>query len=565
MTETRASAAPRRMSCGRYMAEVMQAYGVTHVFFVDAILRRTLVAMEDLGIRRILTHSEKAAAYMADGYARIARRPGVCMAQSVGAANLASGLQDPFLGMSAVVAITGRQVAANQYRNAYQELPHDQLFAAVTKVHAKVELPQQLPDLLRLAFREAASGTPRPVHLDVAGNTGDVLAIAEADFIIEADPAYARIPPHRPQPDPAEIKAAAAALARAERPVIVADRGAAISGAGAGVTALADALDCPFVLTLDAKDLATHDHPRFGGLVGTYGRGCANRMVSEADLVVFVGSNTSDMTTAFWKMPRRGTTIVQIDIDPTELGRNYPGTIGVLADPAAALEALRTAVGTATRSEWMAHAHALVGEWRAEKAEALASDAVPMRPERLCHELSRVLPENAIIVSDTGYSAHWSGSLIELTRPGQSYIRAAGSLGWAFPAALGAKCAAPERPVICFSGDGAFYYHLPELETARRCGINTITVVNNNRCLAQGLQNINVAYQGHGGNKEEIYAFRDTDFAALARDFGCLGIVVERPQDFAEAFAQALAADVPAVIDVRTEFGAQAPPVWVPA
>ncbi|MBN8905690.1 MAG: hypothetical protein J0H99_03500 [Rhodospirillales bacterium] len=118
--------------------------------------------------------------------------------------------------------------------------------------------------------------------------------------------------------------------------------------------------------------------------------------------------------------------------------------------------------------------------------------------------------------------------------------------------------------MICFTGDGAFYYHLPELETARRYGIKTVTVVNNNRCLAQGLGNINVAYQGHKGKKEEIYAFRPTDFAKVAESMDCLGLVVERPEDFAKAFAEAMASDIPVVIDVRTEFGAQAPPVWVP-
>lgn len=555
---------PQRISGGRYIAEALHRYGVSHVFFVDAILRRTLVAMEDLGIRRILAHSEKGAAYMADGYARIVGRPGICMAQSVGAANLAAGLQDPYLGFSPVIAITGRHVATNQYRNAYQELPHDQLFRAVTKSHAKVEVLQQLPQLLRQAFRDATSGSPRPVHLDVAGNTGDVLASAEFDATIDVDEAHARIPAHRVRPDPTVVGKAVAALAKSARPVIVADRGATISGAGAAVTKLADVLDCPFVVTLDAKDLVVHDHPRFGGLVGTYGRSCANRIVSEADLVVFVGSNTSDMTTAFWKMPTQGTTVIQIDIDPAELGRNYTNTMGLQADPMSALDALAAACDPHERTAWSQRASEHVAAWRAEKEPALSSNTVPMRPERLCRLLTDVLPEDAILVSDTGYSAHWSGSMIELNSPRQSYIRAAGSLGWGFPASLGAKCAAPNRPVICFTGDGAFYYHLPEMETARRYGIKTVTVVNNNRCLAQGLANINVAYEGHGGNKEEIYAFRPTDFAKVAESMDCLGLVVERPEDFATAFASATASDIPAVIDVRTEFGAQASPVWVP-
>lgn len=164
-----------RMTGARFIAESLKGYGVTHVFFVEAILRRSLMEMESLGIRRVLTHSEKAAAYMADGYARIARRPGVCMAQSVGAANLASGLQDPFLGRSPVVAITGRQIPMAQYRHAYQEILHGPMFDAVTKYNVNVDTLAQLPHLLRQAFREAMTGTPGPVHLDLLGYQGQAI------------------------------------------------------------------------------------------------------------------------------------------------------------------------------------------------------------------------------------------------------------------------------------------------------------------------------------------------------------------------------------------------------
>ena len=192
-----------------------------------------------------------------------------------------------------------------------------------------------------------------------------------------------------------------------------------------------------------------------------------------------------------------------------------------------------------------------------------------MRPERLCRELNEVLPRNAILVADTGYAALWTGTLLYLKHPEQRYLRAAGSLGWSFPASLGAKCAAPDRPVICFCGDGGFYYHLPELETARRRGINTVTIVNNNHCLSQGLRNLNIAYANAGreqnNRKSECFEYRDTDFAAVAKSFDCAGFTVEKPQDFARAFEEALACRVPAVIDVKTEFAIQAPLAWMPA
>jgi len=554
------------MTGGRFIARTLRAYGVTHVFFMDAILRRALIEMEDVGITRILGHSEKAVAYMADGYARVSGRPGICMSQSVGAANLASGMQDPYLGQSAVIALTGRHVAPMQYRNAYQEVAHEPLFAAVTKFQAVVETPEQLPLLLRQAFREATSGTPRPVHLDIAGHAGDTIGSAEREYDIVADEAHGNIPAHRPAPDPAALRRAAEAIAKSERPVIVADRGVVISGAEAAVAALAKKIKAPVVATLDAKAVMLEDDPLFAGIVGAYARSCANHVVAEADLVIFAGSNTADQTTANWTLPKQGTAIVQIDLDPSEIGRNYGGVIGVLADPRAALEGLAAICASGERAAWLDRARKHDAEWRAEADKARATEQMPMRPERLCRELTAVLPENAILFADTGYAAIWTGTMVYLTHPEQRYFRAAGSLGWSFPASLGAKCAAPDRPVICFCGDGGFYYHLPELETARRWNIKTVTIVNDNHCLSQGLRSINLAYKGRDeARKGDLYEYRDTDFARVAQSFDCFGVTVEDPRDFAKAFQQALASDLPAVIDVKTEFAGQAQNPWVPA
>jgi acetolactate synthase-1/2/3 large subunit len=556
----------QKMTGARLFAQMLKAYGVTHVFFMDAILRRALAEMEDAGIKRILGHSEKAVAYMADGYARVSGRPGVCMAQSVGAANLASGMQDPYLGHSAVIAITGRHVPAFQHRNAYQEVQHGPLYAAVTKFHAQIDTLEQIPHLVRQAFREATTGTPRPVHLDIAGFTGDAITPLEGTFDIVADEAHTRFPAFRPAPDPAIVHQAAAAIKVSARPVIVADRGVVTCGASAALARLAERIQAPVVATLDAKDSMVDEHPLFRGTLGLYGRSCANHVVAEADLVIFAGSNTSDHTTANWKMPRDGTATVHIDLDPVEIGRNFPGSIGIQSDVRAALEALAAAVSCAGRDDWLAHTRKFAAEWREEAEKARSSDQVPMRPERICRELTEVLPKDAILIADTGYAALWTGTLVYLRHPAQRYLRAAGSLGWSFPASLGAKCAAPDKPVICFCGDGAFYYHLPELETARRRGIKTVTVVNNNHSLAQGLRNLNIAYQGRDqSRKSELFEYRDTDFARVAQSFDCFGATVEKPQDFRKAFEAAMASDLPAVIDVKTEFASQAPVAWVPA
>ena len=554
-----------KMTGARLVARMLKAYGVTHVFFMDAVLRRALAEMEDVGITRVLGHSEKAVAYMADGYARVSGRPGVCMAQSVGAANLASGMQDPYLGHSPVIAITGKHVPTFQHRNAYQEVLHDPLYAAVTKFHASIDQLEQIPHLLRQAFREATTGTPRPVHLDIAGFTGDAITPLEGTFDVLADEAHARYPAFRPAPDPAAIRRAAAAIKASARPVIVADRGVVIAGAGDALNRCAERIQAPVVATLDAKDSILDDHALFRGMVGSYGRSCANHTVAEADLVIFAGSNTSDHTTANWKMPKPGTPIIHIDLDPAEIGRNYANVIGIHADVRAALEALATEAAPAKREEWLNRTRGFVEEWRFEAEKARASDQVPMRPERICRELTEVLPKNAILIADTGYAALWTGTLVYLRHPAQRYFRAAGSLGWSFPASLGAKCAAPDQPVICFCGDGGFFYHFPELETARRRGIKTVTIVNNNRCLSQGLRNLNIAYEGREQNRKgECFEYRDTDFARIAQTLDCDGYTVEKPQDFRKAFEAALASDLPAVIDVKTEFAGQAPMAWVP-
>src|SRR6201993_3760374 len=200
------------MNGAEWLAQALAGTGMTHVFFVESVLRRTLLALGDLGVTHVLAHSEKAAAYMADGYARVKRQPGVCMAQSVGAANLASGLQDPYLGRSPVVALTGRKEPSFQHRNSYQEIAHAPLFAAVTKFSASVDTTAELPRLLRHAWRAALADTPRPTHLDFNGLQGDVIELGQTTEPPVIDPEGRRIPAHRPVADPADIQRAAASL-----------------------------------------------------------------------------------------------------------------------------------------------------------------------------------------------------------------------------------------------------------------------------------------------------------------------------------------------------------------
>ena len=555
-----------KISGGRCLAETCKGYGVTHVFFVEAILRQTLVEMEDLGIRRVLTHSEKAAAYMADGYARVSRRPGVCMAQSVGAANLAAGLQDAYLALSPVIAITGRQPPLSQYRNAYQEILHYPLFEPVTKYNVNVDVVEQLPYLLRQAFREATSAATRPVHLDLMGNIGQVIDFAEANLEVVVEELFTHYPSSRPEPENERVQEAARVLEDSERPVIVAGGGVTASEAGPEIVKLAEMLSIPTATSLNGKGSILENHPLSLGVVGSYSRWCANRIVSEADLVLFIGSHTGDQVTNYWTVPKPGASVIQIDIDPSELGRNYPNTVGLMGDAKVTVRRLIECLNPEAKNEqWTQYAQELVKSWRDEQQPLRNSDAIPIRPERLCKELTEVLPSDAVLVADTGYSGIWTSTMVYLLHPEQRYIRAAGSLGWGLPAALGAKCAAPDRPVVCFTGDGGFWYHLSELETAVRCGIKTVTVINNNHCLSQCAEGIIHAYGNRPGKSEEIYKFREVNFARIAQEMGCLGFRVERPEEIAEALKKALAADVPAVVEVVTDAECKAPEPWRPS
>jgi acetolactate synthase-1/2/3 large subunit len=488
------------------------------------------------------------------------------MAQSVGAANLAAGLQDAYLGLSPVIAITGRKPPVAQYRNAYQEILHAPIFEPVTKYNVNVDVLEQLPYLLRQAFREATSGKPRPVHLNVLGYTGQIIAEAEADMEVLVEEPFTQCNSSRPEPQEEWVKEAALVLEEAARPVIVAGGGTTASSAGPEVVTLAEMLSIPVATSLNGKGTILESHPLSVGVVGSYSRWCANRMVSEADLVLFVGSQTGDQITHGWKVPKPGTKVIQIDIDPSEIGRSYPNIVGLVGDAKVSVRKLIESVNpNADKSQWGKYAHKIVNEWREELEPLRNSGAIPIRPERLCKELTEALPPDAILVSDTGYSGIWSGTMVYLTHDTQSYIRAAGSLGWAFPASLGAKCAAPDRPVVCFTGDGGFWYHLSELETALRCGIKTVTVVNNNSGFSQCRPNVDRVYGDRPGNRDELCQFHRVDFSRIAQEMGCLGIQVERPEDISSALRTALQADVPVVVNVITDMLCTAPPPWSPS
>ncbi|MBH68957.1 MAG: acetolactate synthase [Rhodospirillaceae bacterium] len=548
------------------LAEMLEAYGVTHVFFLPAILRRMLREIERRNsIERIHAHSEAGAAYMADGYARVTGKPGVCMAQIVGALNLCAGIRDAYLAKTPIIALTGGREANHRDRWAYQEVDDLPAFTPYTKMNAAIDDPQRLPDMIRQAFRVSTTGSPGPVHLQLSGNSGQIIEDAEIDFDGISEPRFGQVPPDRPQPDPHQVRIAVERISQAKRPVIVAGAGTRMSGASEALNKLADVMQLPVATSLAAKDVILENNPLSVGVVGTYSRRSANQVVSQSDLVIFIGTRAGGMTTHFWTIPRTGTPTIQIDIDPSVNGRNYPTDISIVGDAKTVLEKMLelNAPIPSSRSKWIKKVQKLCNSYKEDFFDLYRSNAQPIRPERIVYELSEQMPENAIIVVDTGHSGMWMGGMFEQRYAGQSYIRSSGHLGWAFPAAIGAKCGAPHRPVVCFTGDLGFWYHMAEIETAVRSQINTITVINNNNSGNQALRTTKKLYDGRLTKKsEQLWAQNKTDFAKIAENMGAVGIRVEKECDISPALKKAFNINAPVVLDIVSDIEIVAPLAW---
>ena len=544
------------------LARMLQSYGTTHLFFVPTVLSNALPLMERRGVRPISTHGEKSAAYMADGYARVSRRPGLCAAQTVGDANLIAGLKDAFMTGAPVIAVTGGSSPHASHRPVYQDAGDESRLKGLTKWSAKVEDVRQLPELLRQAFRVATVGTPGPVHLELKGPLGNVLD-EEADLEPIVDTQFSTTPPFRPEPREDIVEAIVKRLVTAERPVMVAGGGVIWSGAESALVGLAEVLNIPVVTSLNGKSAIRDNHPLAVGVVGAYARRCANEVVSAADLVFYVGSRTGSMVTNGWQTPRIGSArILHLDIDPSTLGLVYPDTIGMMSDARVGLERLGAAAVNHrgggekdARSRWVNHVQEQVANWRADVAPDLSSPAIPIRPERLIGEVNEALTDDTVVVVDTLQASQWTGAYLELNGGRQRYLRCAGSLGWALPAAIGAKCGAAASPVICITGDGGLYYHLAELETAARHAIPLVVVVNNNGAYAGERSYWRAAfnYDATGDEAPELWQFGSINFAAIAEELGCIGARITDPRHLREAIQEGLHSDRPTLIDVVTD------------
>jgi acetolactate synthase-1/2/3 large subunit len=547
------------------VAHELHALGVDHLFLMTGRDNALWIALEELGIRQVLARSEAAAVYMADAYGRLLGRPSFAYgAYGPGAANVAAALAEPYWSSSPVVALVSAMRRSERFRSEYQELDQVPLFSSVTKWAAEASDSKHVARLLREAVRRALSGTPGPVYLGIPGD------IFELDLPEYTPPPLetngrGHLPLSRPAPSPADADAVVDALAGASRPVILAGTGVHQSGAYDALRAVAERLGIPVATSSGGKGSLAENHELSLGTAGRYSRKYANAALADADVVLAIGTRLGGLVTDSYKLIRPDAHLIHVSMDPEAIGMNFKARQGLVADARAFLEAVlaacdrRGVTASATATDYAAHLANEKSAWEYRRQELAAADGTngeAMRPEAVMAEISRQIASDAIVVGDTGYSAAWTGALVDMQTAGRNFLRADGTLGWAFPAALGAQVAAPERQVVCVSGDGGIGYHIADLETARRHNLPVVVVVLNNGTLAFE-EHVQDLLYGH--IVPSVDDFCDVDYSQVARSFGACGARVTNVQQFEYALCEGLKRPGPTIIDAVIDRKAMAP------
>jgi acetolactate synthase I/II/III large subunit len=544
-----------RLGGAEAFVKLLAAHGVDHVFglcgdtslpLYDALAR--LGGPGGHGIRHILTRDERSAGYMADTYARLTGKVGVCEGPSGGGATyILPAVAEANESSVAMLAVTTDISVSSRGKYTLTELDQKALFKPVTKWNAVIDRAADIPSIVRRAFREATSGRPGAVHL---GLPYDVQKDAVDESDMWGEPAHGSYPSHRVSPDPADIERAAQALAEAKRPVIVVGGGVVISGAQGELQALAERLDAPVLVTISGQGSIADAHKLSAGVVGSNGGTLPTRaLVEAADLVLFVGCRAGSVTTERWRFPAKGTPIVHVDVDPAVIGAIYPTKAGVVGDAKLALAGIVASLG---KSKNAGDAASRVAAARAERAaafEVLAqSNDTPIKPERLVAEMARLLPEDAVIVADPGTPCPYFSAFYPKRRTGRWFVtnRAHGALGYSLPAVVGAAIARPQSKCVAVMGDGSFGFACGEMETIARLGLPVTLVVVSNAVygwIKAGQKT------GYGGRYFSV-DFNRTDHAAVAAAFGIRSWRVEDPSKLNATLAEAFAHGGPTLVDV---------------
>jgi acetolactate synthase-1/2/3 large subunit len=542
---------PDKLTGAEAVVEMLSLHGVEVLFGLCGDTSLPLydaLARLPHGIRHVLARDERSAAYMADGYARIAGRVGVCEGPSGGGVTyLLPGLAEanessvPVLGINSDISVAARG------RFTLTEIDQGFLMRPLTKWNAVLARSQDIPKTFRAAFGQMTSGRPGAAHIALPF---DVQNGPVERTELYADPTLAQYPSRRIAPDPAELQRAAKLLAEASRPVFICGGGVVISAAHEQLLQLAEQLNAPVATSISGKGSITEDHPLSAGVVGSNGGTPETRaVVDSADLIFFVGCRAGSVTTERWRHPMPGKTkIIHLDIDPAVLGVNYQVDAGLVGDAQLGLAALIDALATPKRALDALSVEKLK-EQKFARFHALAeSNDQPIKPERVVAELSRTLDPETILVADAGTPCPYFSAYYELRQPGRRFIsnRAHGALGYSLPAVIGAHFARPQVKSVSLMGDGSFGFACGELETAARYRLPITFVV-----IANGTFGWIKAGQ-KSGYKQRYFGvdFSLTDHAAVAAAFGVKSWRVTEPGQLAKVLREALAQPEPTLVDI---------------
>jgi acetolactate synthase-1/2/3 large subunit len=544
-----------QLSGAEAMVRMLEAHDVRHVFglcgdtslpFYDAFQR--------IGgsMRHILARDERSAAYMADAYARVTGKVGVCEGPSGGGATyILPGVVEANESSIPVLAITTDVSTTSRGRFALTELDQEALFRPLAKWTRVIDRAGKLPRYVRAAFTQMTTGRPGAAHLSFPF---DVQKEPVDEAEIWADAALGRYPARRLGPDPAAIAEAAALLKAARQPVFICGGGVVIAGAEAELQALAEAIGATVATTVSGQGSIAETHPLALGVVGSNGGTVETReAVEAADLVLFIGCRAGSVTTERWRYPMPGKAkIVHIDVDPATIGVNYQTDAAVAGDAKLALAVLVAAVaGHRPGSDPRARLAVLKARKRARFEELAHSTEAPIRPERLIAALQSVLPDDAVVVADPGTPCPYFSAYYETRRTGRSFItnRAHGALGYSMSAAVGAQVGRPDKKVVAVMGDGSFGFTAGEMETVVRLKLPITFVVVSNAVFGW----IKAGQKYGFGERYFSVDFDRTDHARVAEAFGVKAWKVEDPAELQATLKRAVETDGPTLVDVISQ------------
>ncbi|WP_171233896.1 thiamine pyrophosphate-binding protein [Ruegeria sp. HKCCA4812] len=538
------------------MVRMLEAHGVTHMFglcgdttlpFYDALARM------DHGIQHILTRDERHAAYMADGYARVTGRPGVCEGPSGGGATyILPGVVEANESSVPILAITSDVATTSRGKYPLTELDQPALFRPLTKWNASLDDAARLPAMVRAAFRAMTTGTPGATHLALPFDTQKA-QVDEAE--IWADDRHRSFPAERAAPDPDAIEAAAAILARAKSAVAVCGGGPVLSGATDALRRVAGLLDMPVATTVSGQGSIAETGPLALGVVGSNGGIPATRaVVDQADVVLFIGCRAGSVTTERWRSPGRYTTIIHIDSDPMVIGANYQTEVAICADARLALEALARALEDRQDLNGQDGATKARAAWEAKAAAfdpLAASREMPIRPEAVMASLMDILDDDAIVVADPGTPCPYFSAHYRWRQPGRHFItnRAHGALGYSLGAAMGAHVGRPSVKTLAVMGDGSFGFTCGEFETMVRHKMPITSIVFSNSVFGWIKAGQDAGFDQRYYNVD----FNRTDHAAVAAAFGVKSWTVKDPEDLPKVLKQAVEHDGPTLVDIHSQ------------